>query len=1643
MAIFTFLGGLISSALFGGALLATKLIAAGLALATQLAVSYLNRPKKRSYSAVQGQVQYGADVPTGTAFGMSKVKGQRVFYAKYGKGNKFNAEVFALANGWCDGLEPEIYFYGVKHALIPRPIIGNEVAHYGVGDFGNLISIRFYDGRPGQGPDTKLVSDTANLGKIWKATSVGTGICYVVVERQWDEDKFKHGRPEFEFILRGLREYDPRFDSTAGGSGPQRLNDPATWAWTENPAIHRLNYVLGVEGRVSGRTLIGMGKPISAIDLGSHIASANVCDAIRKGKKTYACSLYVQADDDHTEILREIEDAMAGYGMNRYGLSGVLAGAPQLPVMNIGPIDIRGDEGKQITPRKSAFELFNSLSGQFTSKESHWKPESLKTVTVNNDIATDGRRREGGNDFLQVTDPDIGQYLLNIRYRQQRKGGAIKLPVSRRAGLKAEIGSWVTFDGKTWLVTGRGFDGKLRFTLQLSETGPDIYDDEDIEPGPIIIPPTPPVNPSLLTTVQDFTVEVGLVDGPDGYAVPALRFKWTPPDDPTIIAVRFEYFEGDNPTGKTVYTWRSDAPESGEELTSANVAPAARYTARATIVTVPDRFKSWTAWFTTVDYTGDIYYPGLVEQIDQHVEEMLDWLDSDSPIYELGQEVAENAAAISAEAQTRANQIATERAERMVDVGGLADRWRSLYETVNRTAFSVAQNWIGQKREFVVVREELADVDAGARSYADDVVNLAVGPGSALSERLTTIEASADADYTALSGAIDTVQQVALNAVADEATARQALRIQLVGNYTGNDIEQVTSGLLYQDRQAWISATQSLSTAIDLVAAGIGSASLFDWIREWSWEAALLGWTGNGTPTVANGWLRPANHASDPYIVSPATLGVNGSLYKQVRLYIRKTGNPVWDGYLWWQADSDTTWDAARRVAITEPTYIDGQAAVTVNAEWTGTLNRIRIDLSGAQTANDYFEVSYVYIGRPSPGASQAQVAAAQQALASQILAEASNREALSVALTGLAHPTGATIPSLSQGLLYDERVARVSGDEANTLLIQGVAARIEDPATGLDALAQVQSTMQGQISSLDGVVMVMGQSIDDLLLSVDDLQTGKADIGITDGLQAQINQMGGGEGLSLLAESMRSMRLTVDRLALGQAGVWLAGQNDRRELGNIVADVHQEATSRIDVTDDQVALHGRILDQINLDLGGKADLTLVSALDGRVTATEGQIVNIGQSILSIQGSIGALETGKADASVLVNYRTILDSYSKAETDTVATTAATSATTTLSSALTPQIVSAQNAAQAASDLAGGKGEVIYSASAPAVAKRLPQNLWIDITGNANTPKRWNGSAWVAVTDKAATDAAAAAANAQATANANANAVSALGTRVTSTEAGLQSLSEALIGVDAKVDGVSAEGKFRVAATATETGALSTLGLSTAATANGATSQAAMLMSARSDGKSMIGFLADMIYFKDPAGKFDPFVIEDGAAYFNRARIRNLDATNITADKLDARLILQEGSLITDLLAFNAVTEWVPMQWSRYVSKPPNGYGYSDGAWITVKTVVIDIPPNRPMIEFMNIRSRAYKTGGNGNFHSIDLYTRIMRNGDILLQQRLQSQSTGVAVGTNTFTANHEGAVTYEVLVWHDAASQPDVQWLFEVIVDSGVLSWKK
>ncbi|WP_413542247.1 DUF1983 domain-containing protein [Candidatus Symbiopectobacterium sp. NZEC127] len=145
---------------------------------------------------------------------------------------------------------------------------------------------------------------------------------------------------------------------------------------------------------------------------------------------------------------------------------------------------------------------------------------------------------------------------------------------------------------------------------------------------------------------------------------------------------------------------------------------------------------------------------------------------------------------------------------------------------------------------------------------------------------------------------------------------------------------------------------------------------------------------------------------------------------------------------------------------------------------------------------------------------------------------------------------------------------------------------------------------------------------------------------------------------------------------------------------------------------------------------------TAVGGLQTKVTQQGNTLTSQGQSITQITASVGTAQTAADSAK--------------------------------SSA-----AAAQQAATNAAAAAGNKGKVIYGTAEPAVADRLTQNVWIDTTNSANTPKRWTGSAWQAVTDKAATDAAAAAKSAasaavaaQSTANGAVQSVNAVSATVT-------------------------------------------------------------------------------------------------------------------------------------------------------------------------------------------------------------------------------------------------------------------------------------
>jgi predicted phage tail protein len=210
--------------------------------------------------------------------------------------------------------------------------------------------------------------------------------------------------------------------------------------------------------------------------------------------------------------------------------------------------------------------------------------------------------------------------------------------------------------------------------------------------------------------------------------------------------------------------------------------------------------------------------------------------------------------------------------------------------------------------------------------------------------------------------------------------------------------------------------------------------------------------------------------------------------------------------------------------------------------------------------------------------------------------------------------------------------------------------------------------------------------------------------------------------------------------------------------------------------------------------------------------------LNVGQAVQTANGLAARVTTAEtkitsiegvntAQANQITGLQTSLDGKASSTAVQSLTTRVTTAEGTLSSQGTAitglnssltttnqNVTAAQNAANAANTLAGGKGKVIVQSAAPAAADQLAQNLWIDITGNANTPKRWTGSAWAAVTDKAASDAAAAAASAlaQVATKAEAATVQALSNTVTQQGTDLTAAGNAITNITSNLSSVGGE-----------------------------------------------------------------------------------------------------------------------------------------------------------------------------------------------------------------------------------------------------------
>lgn len=406
-----------------------------------------------------------------------------------------------------------------------------------------------------------------------------------------------------------------------------------------------------------------------------------------------------------------------------------------------------------------------------------------------------------------------------------------------------------------------------------------------------------------------------------------------------------------------------------------------------------------------------------------------------------------------------------------------------------------------------------ADADAAQQTANEGKAAAAVADGKAVAAG----NAAAAAQQKANQNAADIVDMAAdISAQAQQINQNaQGLAQELIDRAAGDvaTAQAAADNLLNAktEVEAQISQTNttmqdgfdSLAQQIASISAGTGEQ--FDSQKIWYYDNGPEGWAQDDAgsiplTTTDDGWLLPAGSTST--MRSPNPAGVDGVSYKYVRMRMKKVGSPTWNGFIYWIGETETGWQNSRRMAIPAPDFdpATGIGVISVpDIPWTASANirRIRFDFASGQDASNYFMVDWLAVGRPSPGASQAQIQQLQQAITTGDAAEATQRNQLAVQMRGSY--TGTDVGQVTTGLIYSERTARVTADQAITQQItvleadynankSTVSQRLDTLSTATQTNANAITALQSDLSDVESDVSANAQAIGGLQTSVSNI---------------------------------------------------------------------------------------------------------------------------------------------------------------------------------------------------------------------------------------------------------------------------------------------------------------------------------------------------------------------------------------------------------------------------------------------------------------------------------------------------------------------------------------------------------------------------
>ncbi|EOJ2772905.1 DUF1983 domain-containing protein [Klebsiella pneumoniae] len=529
--------------------------------------------------------------------------------------------------------------------------------------------------------------------------------------------------------------------------------------------------------------------------------------------------------------------------------------------------------------------------------------------------------------------------------------------------------------------------------------------------------------------------------------------------------------------------------------------------------------------------------------------------------------------------------------------------WEETQRTISETQEGIRNTQQELEQTAEELRQEAADqakqvsqnIDASAKSITADVNQQIAVLSKSLADGDAALNAQIKTAENGLKQSLSQVNTTLTNAVKQE-TADRIADINAKAAQAADELLAATQGIeasIESLTQVMKSADENLAREMSSLAAGANIQ--FDSQVIWHFNSQTTeGWTGSaGVPGVSrDGWLRPADSATDPYITSPGGLAVDGAAYRFIMLRFRKTGKPVWAGEIRWVSAGEN-FNNTKRYIVAEPEYADGVATLTVrDIPWTGNIDRIRLDLTNQQDASNFIEFDWIAVGRPAPGASTAALQDVRSTLSNALTSEAQARSTLAAQMRGSYD--GSDLEKVTSGLLYQEKTARVTAIQAEVKARESLQTQFNDNKAAVSGeLSSLTTEQRAQASRIGGLETSLGK---------------KADATALTSLTQKVEQ----QGATLTSQGAALTSLTN---RVGQTETGLAGTNEA--LSGLQSVVTRQG--------DRITSQGQSITKLTSDLVTTNSALVKKAEAAAVTALTQQVEQNGRDIRSNTDSITRL----------------------------------------------------------------------------------------------------------------------------------------------------------------------------------------------------------------------------------------------------------------------------------------------------------------------------------------------------------------------------------------------------------------------------------